>query len=145
MRLTAKIQYAVTAMLDLALHRDHGPRSLADISRHLGVSVSYLERLFTALRKKGLVSGVRGPGGGYRLNRDLDRISIADIICAVDDWVDYHQPNRRPDRVSANQTITNQRWYELSDKIFDLTAKITLYRLVDHGEPDKPAGNNGEF
>lgn len=145
MRLTAKIQYAVVAMFDLALHKDQGPRPLADISRHLGVSISYLEQLFAALRERGLVNGVRGPGGGYRLNRELDRISIADIICAVDDWVDYHQPNRKPALGSANQTTANQRWNELSGKIFDLTANITLYSLVNADESDdESTGHDSE-
>ena len=132
-------------MIDLALHKDQGPRPLAEVSRHLGVSVSYLEQLFTALRERGLVNGVRGPGGGYRLNRELERISIADIICAVDAWVDYTQPNRKPALDSANQTTANQRWNELSGKIFDLTAKITLYSLVNaDAADDETTGYDGE-
>ena len=64
MKLTTKGRYAVTAMLDLALHCGAGPVKLADISERQGISLSYLEQLFTRLRKEGLVVSTRGPGGG---------------------------------------------------------------------------------
>jgi len=89
MRLSTKGRYAVTAMLDLALNGTDGPVTLADISENQGISLSYLEQLFAALRNRGLVRGVRGPGGGYYLGRESDEISIADIICAVDEWVEF--------------------------------------------------------
>jgi len=67
MRLTTKGRYAVTAMLDLALNGSQGPVSLSDISRRQGISLSYLEQLFSKLRQRSLGQSVRGPGGGYRL------------------------------------------------------------------------------
>ena len=76
MRLTAKGRYAVTAMLDLAVHQEEGPISLADISRRQGISLSYLEQLFAKLRKKNLVNSVRGPGGGYTLQRQPTEIFV---------------------------------------------------------------------
>ena len=82
MRLTTKGRYAVTAMLDLALHKNQGPISLADISRRQAISLSYLEQLFAKLRKSSLVSSVRGPGGGYELERSAASIYIAEIIDA---------------------------------------------------------------
>ena len=88
MRLTTKGRYAVTAMLDLALHKDQGPISLADISQRQAISLSYLEQLFARLRKSSLVSSVRGPGGGYELFRDATSIYIAEIIDAVNESVD---------------------------------------------------------
>src|SRR5699024_7392888 len=88
MRLTTKGRYAVTAMLDLALHYQQGPIALADISRRQGISLSYLEQLFARLRKKGLVDSTRGPGGGYRLSREAREISMIDVISAVDESVD---------------------------------------------------------
>ena len=88
MRLTTKGRYAVTAMLDLALHGDNGPVSLADISGRQEISLSYLEQLFAKLRRNGLVKSVRGPGGGYRLSRSGAEIYAAEIIDAVNEQVD---------------------------------------------------------
>ena len=88
MRLTTKGRYAVTAMLDLAIHREQGPISLADISQRQGISLSYLEQLFGRLRKGMLVKSVRGPGGGYELDRTPDYIKISHIIDAVNESVD---------------------------------------------------------
>ena len=88
MRLTTKGRYAVTAMLDLALHGSNGPVSLADISGRQDISLSYLEQLFAKLRRNELVKSVRGPGGGYRLSRDYAEIFVAQIIDAVNETVD---------------------------------------------------------
>lgn len=88
MRLTSKGRYAVTAMLDVALHSQTGPVPLADISERQGISLSYLEQLFSRLRKNELVSSVRGPGGGYLLGREPGQIFVAQVIAAVDESVD---------------------------------------------------------
>ena len=80
MRLTTRGRYAVTAMLDLALHYQSGPVSLSEIAERQGISQSYLEQLFSRLRKRGLVDATRGPGGGYRLLKSSDDISVADVI-----------------------------------------------------------------
>ena len=85
MRLTTKGRYAVTAMLDLALHGVDRPVSLADISGRQDISLSYLEQLFAKLRRNNLVSSVRGPGGGYRLSRGGHEIFVAQIIDAVNE------------------------------------------------------------
>ncbi len=84
MRLTTKGRYAVTAMLDLALHYTDGPITLADISKRQGISLSYLEQLFSRLRKNGLVDSARGPGGGYKLSRPANEVCVADVITAVE-------------------------------------------------------------
>ena len=88
MRLTSKGRYAVTAMLDVALHSNEGPVPLADISERQGISLSYLEQLFSRLRKNGLVASVRGPGGGYLLGKDASQIAVGTVITAVDESVD---------------------------------------------------------
>ena len=88
MKLTTRGRYAVTAMLDLALHQLEGPVSLAGIAERQGISLSYLEQIFSRLRRSELVSSTRGPGGGYRLSRASTEISIADVIKAVDETVD---------------------------------------------------------
>ena len=85
MRLTAKGRYAVTAMLDLAVHENDGPICLADISERQGISLSYLEQLFAKLRRQNLVKSVRGPGGGYQLSRASNEIFVAQIVDSVDE------------------------------------------------------------
>jgi Rrf2 family iron-sulfur cluster assembly transcriptional regulator len=88
MRLTTKGRYAVTAMLDLAINEARGPIRLAAISERQGISLSYLEQLFSHLRREGLVRSVRGPGGGYRLKREAGSISVAEVIAAVNEDTD---------------------------------------------------------
>src|SRR5687767_1805662 len=91
MRLTTKGRFAVTAMLDLALNEVDRPVTLAGISERQEISLSYLEQLFSRLRRNGLVKSVRGPGGGYRIAKALDTISVSDIITAVDEQIDATQ------------------------------------------------------
>ena len=93
MKLTSKGRYAVTAMLDLALHAEQGPVTLAGISERQGISLSYLEQLFTRLRKQGLVASTRGPGGGYRLSRAAHDIAVADVVCTSPDQSDGTAPD----------------------------------------------------
>ncbi len=134
MRLSTKGRYAVTAMLDLALHSDKGPVTLADISVNQGISLSYLEQLFAALRAKQLVRGVRGPGGGYFLAKSLEEISIADIICAVDEWVEFTRCGGRENCHDGKRCLTHSLWNDLSDQIFDFLSGITLAELVKKGD-----------
>lgn len=134
MRLTTKGRYAVTAMLDLALHRDSGPVSLADISERQGISISYLEQLFAKLRRCQLVSSVRGPGGGYRLSRDSDEISIAEVIAAVDESVDATRCGGQGDCQEGNICLTHHLWCDLSNQIQDFLTSITLGELVARHE-----------
>ncbi len=133
MRLSTKGRYAVTAMLDLALNGDRGPVTLADISVEQGISLSYLEQLFSNLRRKQLVKGVRGPGGGYYLGRSADEISIAEIICAVDEWVGFHHCKGSSNNYDGRPYLTHNLWNGLSDEIFDFLSKITLADVVERG------------
>lgn len=133
MRLSTKGRYAVTAMLDLALHSESRPVTLADVSVSQGISLSYLEQLFAALRSKKLVRGVRGPGGGYYLGRPAAEISIADIICAVDEWVELTRCGGRENCRGGQRCLTHQLWDQLSDEIFRFLSDITLQDLVDRG------------
>lgn len=133
MRLSTKGRYAVTAMLDLALHKQKGPVTLAEISENQGISLSYLEQLFAALRGKQLVRGVRGPGGGYYLGRGAHEISIADIICAVDEWVEFTRCKGRQDCRNGDRCLTHDLWNDLSDEIFNFLSDISLGQLVDRG------------
>ncbi|MGQ9659432.1 MAG: Rrf2 family transcriptional regulator [Thermochromatium sp.] len=137
MRLSTKGRYAVTAMLELALHAGQGRVTLADISSSQGISLSYLEQLFAALRAKKLVRGVRGPGGGYYLGRAPSEISIADIICAVDEWVELTRCGGRQDCHEGRRCLTHHLWDRLSDQIFTFLSGISLQDLVDQGRHPK--------
>lgn len=134
MRLSTKGRYAVTAMLDLALNGTDGPVTLADISENQGISLSYLEQLFASLRSKNLVRGVRGPGGGYYLGRPSNEISIADIICAVDEWVEFTRCKGKQNCHDGQRCLTHNLWDDLSEQIFDFLGDITLANLVERGE-----------
>ena len=123
----------MTAMLDLALHSGSGPVTLADVSVNQGISLSYLEQLFAALRGKNLVRGVRGPGGGYYLGRPADEISVANIICAVDEWVEFTRCGGRENCRDGQRCLTHHLWDQLSDEIFRFLSEITLQDLVDRG------------
>ena len=130
MRLTTKGRYAVTAMLDLALHHGDGPITLADIAQRQGISLSYLEQLFSRLRKHGLVSSVRGPGGGYTLGRDADSIFVAQVISAVDENVDTTRCGGAHNCQDNQQCLTHDLWQDLSNRIFDYLNQISLRDLM---------------
>lgn len=131
MRLTTKGRYAVTAMLDLALHYKDGPITLADISQRQGISLSYLEQLFSRLRKQELVDSTRGPGGGYRLSRDAHQIAVADVITAVDEKVETTRCGGLSNCQDDSQCLTHDLWTELSSQIHDFLMGISLGNLVE--------------
>lgn len=132
MRLTTKGRYAVTAMLDLALHYDKGPITLADISQRQGISLSYLEQLFSKLRKNGLVDSTRGPGGGYRLSRNANEIPVAEVITAVDEKIETTRCGGLGNCQDDNKCLTHELWTELSKKIHTFLMGISLGTLVDN-------------
>lgn len=130
MRLTTKGRYAVTAMLDLALHANDGPVSLADISGRQEISLSYLEQLFAKLRQNQLVQSVRGPGGGYRLGRPQDAIFVAEIIDAVNESVDATNCGGQGNCQKGEVCLTHYLWSDLSDQIHQFLSGISLASLV---------------
>ena len=134
MRLTTKGRYAVTAMLDLALHGGNGPVSLADISGRQDISLSYLEQLFAKLRRNELVSSVRGPGGGYKLSRGGQEIYVAQIIDAVNEAVDATGCGGNSDCQQGEVCLTHHLWCDLSDQIHGFLSNISLSNLVDRRE-----------
>ena len=131
MRLTTKGRYAVTAMLDLALHFKDGPITLADISQRQGISLSYLEQLFSKLRKNGLVDSTRGPGGGYRLSRDAHEVAVADVITAVDEKVETTRCGGLSNCQDDQQCLTHELWTDLSQQIHGFLKGISLGQLVE--------------
>ena len=140
MRLTTKGRYAVTAILDLAIHDDKGPISLAEISARQNISLSYLEQLFASLRRKGLVSSTRGPGGGYSLTGSAEDISIADVITAVDEKLETMKCGGSGDCQNNSRCLTHDLWCDLSAQIHKFLSEISLGNLMDrHGVKDVAA------
>ena len=130
MKLSTKGRYAVTAMMDLAIHDHEGPVTLADISQCQGISLSYLEQLFAKLRTHGLVEGVRGPGGGYRLGRPADQISIAEIINAVDESIDVTRCQGNKDCHGGEKCLTHKLWEDLSQRLYEFLDDLTLAHFI---------------
>ncbi len=130
MRLTTKGRFAVTAMLDIALHHGKGPVTLAGISQRQRISLSYLEQLFGRLRRHSLVDSVRGPGGGYTIARELDRLSVADIITAVDEPIDATQCGGKENCRDEGRCMTHELWSTLNDKMFEYLESVKLSDLV---------------
>jgi Rrf2 family iron-sulfur cluster assembly transcriptional regulator len=144
MRLTTKGRYAVTAMLDLALHEGDGPVSLADISGRQEISLSYLEQLFARLRRSGLVSSVRGPGGGYRLHRPGTEISVAAIIDAVNENYDATGCQGKGGCQQGEICLTHTLWNDLSEQIHSFLSGITLAELVARGDVQRVSRRQDE-
>jgi Rrf2 family protein len=130
MRLSTKGRYAVTAMMDLALHDNNGPVTLGDISQSQGISLSYLEQLFARLRRNGLVEGVRGPGGGYRLGRSPSEITVAEIISSVDKRMDALHWSGEDNGQEGERGLTQELWTELSKEIYEFLNGITLAKFL---------------
>jgi Rrf2 family iron-sulfur cluster assembly transcriptional regulator len=130
MRLTTKGRYAVTAMLDIGLHRQQGPVSVVDIADRQNISASYLEQLFSKLKRSGLLKSVRGPGGGYQLALSPEDISVSRIIAAVGEGVDATRCHGASDCQDGVMCLTHDLWTELSQEIDDFLGAITLASLI---------------
>lgn len=131
MKLSTKGRYAITAMMELALRHKQGPVTLADISVEQSISVSYLEQLFAQLRKHGLVTGLRGPGGGYCLRRPASEISIAEILRAVDESLEsVAQAGTAPVAAAHPRGESLMLWDQLSHQIYDYLDSISLAQAV---------------
>lgn len=131
MKLTTKGRYAVTAMLDLALHGKTGPVSLAEISVRQEISLSYLEQLFSKLRRNGLVTSTRGPGGGYSVARELNQVAVSEIICAVNESVDATQCGGKENCHSHGRCLTHDLWEGLSAQIEEFLSSVSLQDMID--------------
>jgi Rrf2 family iron-sulfur cluster assembly transcriptional regulator len=131
MKLSTKARHAITAMMDLALNDKVRPVTLAEISHSQGISLSYLEQLFAKLRKSGLVIGVRGPGGGYKLSRMPSEISIAQIISAIDEYRAQVTQPVTSEATLEKKYVTHVLWDELSEKIYSFLNSITLAEFAN--------------
>jgi len=137
MRLTTKGRFAVTAMLDLALHANNGPVTLANIAERQKISLSYLEQLFSKLRRGALVESVRGPGGGYNLARPLNELSVADIILAVEEPIDSRQCGGKENCLGGESNakahrrcMTHDLWESLNVNVIQFLSGVNLAELV---------------
>ncbi|PWK50005.1 Fe-S cluster assembly transcriptional regulator IscR [Pleionea mediterranea] len=131
MKLTTKGRYAVTAMLDLAIHAKDKPVTLQDISGRQGISLSYLEQLFAKLRRNELVKSSRGPGGGYQLQEPASDIAISRVIDAVNESTDVTACGSKGNCHNGQQCITHDLWCELSEQIHSFLSSITLQTVIN--------------
>ena len=145
MRLTTKGRYAVSSMLDLAINGENGPVSLAAISKRQEISLSYLEQLFSKLRRAELVCSVRGPGGGYKLSREGAEINVAAVIDAVDESIDATQCRGKGGCQGGHNCLTHQLWTDLSEQIHEFLAGISLADLISRSEVQEIAKRQNEF
>ncbi len=134
MRLTTKGRYAVTAVLDLALNSHENPVNLSDISDRQAISLSYLEQLFSKLRKNNIVKSIRGPGGGYMLNASTDEISVAHIINAVNESIELSRCDGRANCLDGKQCLTHNLWVDLSHRINDFLDNISIGELIKQNQ-----------
>ncbi|WP_033411748.1 Fe-S cluster assembly transcriptional regulator IscR [Methylosarcina fibrata] len=139
MRLTTKGRYAVTAMLDLAFHSQKIPVTLTEVATRQTISLSYLEQLFARLRRAGMVKGVRGPGGGYKLAGKASDISIAAIIAAVDEQIDATKCGGEANCQKQQACLTHDLWMGLSEQIREYLRGITLADLLEKHEVQEVA------
>ena len=131
MRLTTKGRFAVTAMLDVALHATAGPVTLGAVAERQKISLSYLEQLFGKLRRRQLVESVRGPGGGYHLAREASAISVADIVRAVEEPLDSTQCGGRENCRENQRCMTHDLWEELNSTVYGFLSTVKLSQLVE--------------
>lgn len=132
MRLTTKGRFAVTAMVDLAMRQSRGPVTLAAISERQHISLSYLEQLFGKLRRRKLVSSVRGPGGGYNLAQPAADVTVADIVTAVDEPLDATQCGGKENCADEKRCMTHDLWATLNSKMYEYLSSVSLADLVAH-------------
>ena len=136
MKLTTKSRYAVTAMLDIASHNTGSPISLPEISHRQNISLSYLEQLFSRLKKSGLVDSIKGPGGGYKLSKDANELVISEVIQAVDEDLETTACNGKSNCHNNHQCISHNLWQDLGTEINNFLSDITLKQVIAKNNSD---------
>ena len=136
MKLTTKSRYAVTAMLDIAYHDKGNPISLPEIADRQNISLSYLEQLFSRLKKSGLVESIKGPGGGYMLSKGADDIVISEVIQAVDEDLETTACNGKSNCHNNHQCISHNLWQDLGTEIKNFLSDITLQQVISKNNSD---------
>ena len=130
MRFTTKSRYAVTAMLDIAYYDKGSPISLPEIAERQNISLSYLEQLFSRLKKGGLVYSIRGPGGGYMLSKDANNIVISEVIKAVDESVETTACSGKANCHNNHQCLSHNLWEDLGTEINNFLSDVTLHQVI---------------
>ena len=136
MILTTTSRYAVTAMLDIAYHNKGNPISLPEIADRQNISLSYLEQLFSRLKRSGLVESIKGPGGGYMLSKDADEIVISEVIQAVDEDLETTACNGKSNCHNNHQCISHNLWQDLGVEIKNFLSDITLQQVISKNNSD---------
>ena len=132
MQLSTKGRYAVMAMTDLASRDGEKATPLAAIAETQQISKAYLEQLFARLRRRGLVNSVRGPGGGYRLAREAEALSVADVVAAVDEPLRATRcAGRGPGCMKGGaRCLTHDLWAETGRQIESDLAGVSLADVI---------------
>ncbi|MBP7782025.1 MAG: Rrf2 family transcriptional regulator, iron-sulfur cluster assembly transcription factor [Pseudomonadota bacterium] len=140
MKLTTKGKFAVTALLDIAIYSEDNkkPITLYNISDRQNISLSYLEQLFVKLRKSGVVKSYKGPGGGYLLMREVDKIDISEIIKAVDEDMDARSCRGNKNCRDNRKCLTHDLWAGLTNEMYGYLERITIKDLLDKAETKEP-------
>jgi Rrf2 family transcriptional regulator, iron-sulfur cluster assembly transcription factor len=131
MRLSTKGRFAVTAMMDIALHESYGPVPLSSVALRHPISLSYLEQMFSKLRQHGLVRSTRGPGGGYTLGHLADGITVADIVRAMDGQAADEGPETKARHDPVSPDMSQDLWDALDSKMAEYLHSVTLRNLAD--------------
>jgi len=134
MQLSTKGRYAVMAMVDLASRASRDPVRLASIAEKQQISLAYLEQLFTKLRRAGLVTSARGPGGGYRLSRQPEAIFVSEIMSAVDEPIKMTRCITGSEIAcigNKGRCLTHDLWRALGDHILLFLQTVTLRDVID--------------
>lgn len=149
MKLTSKGRYALSAMLDVALSGAAQPVNLAEIAERQGVSMSYLEHIFVRLKRADLVCSVRGPGGGYKLSRDADEISVAQVIhamnenfSAINNECDAEVCCQNDQKNNREPCLSHELWVKLSLRIERFLDTISIGELINQ---DLESGSDSDF
>ncbi len=132
MRLTTRSRYALVAIADVALRGSHGPIALSTIGERHGMSLSYLEMLFSALRRAGLVASTRGPGGGYSLGRSACDITVAEIVLASEQGKNGHLAADHDTMTAHQGAMTHALWQAFNQAVVDHLSSVTLADVVAH-------------
>jgi Rrf2 family iron-sulfur cluster assembly transcriptional regulator len=140
MKLTTKGKFAVTALLDIAIYSEDNkkPITLYNISDRQNISLSYLEQLFVKLRKSGVIKSYKGPGGGYLLMREVDKIDISEIIKAVDEDMDARSCRGNKNCRDNRKCLTHDLWAGLTNEMYGYLERITIKDLLDKAETKEP-------
>lgn len=134
MRLSTKGRYGVMAMLQLAINYDKGTVSLKEIAHQIDYSDSYLEQLFATLKKEQLITSHRGPKGGYRLAKEPHKITVGEVIRALEGPIEFSTcvgGNVNVECQRSSQCLTKDLWEQVNESINSVIDHVTLGDLLD--------------